>query len=134
MKKETNYEHYESINGYEYYEFVDINGKPVKRNKYAHPYSYDEFVMWANGYNKEKDHAVYSDRLFQWDSKKYNKCCKEVWNNEGQYFNNREPKDIERFLSLYFGQETKLTLILEGCNISNGYPYWVFFFENKAII
>jgi len=73
--------------------------------------------------------AVYSDRLWDWDFKKYNRCCKEVWNNEGQYFSNRSPESIERFLRLYNDKpDLKLVKISEGCNVGNGYPYWIFWY------
>lgn len=111
--------------------YIDLDGNPVKRTKEEYPYSYDAYVVWKKDYRKGKGNAVYSDRLLQWDYDKYNKYSKEVWNNEGQYFNDRRPEDIEKFLSLYFGKNIKLTVIMEGCNVSNGYPYWVFFYEDK---
>ena len=113
--------------------FVDLDGKPVKRDRYSYPYSYDPYVEWMGDYQKGVSHPVYSDRLWQWDSKKYDRCCNEVWGNEGQYFNNRKSKDIERFLSLYFEKEVKLTVIMQGCNVSNGYPYWIFYYETKEM-
>jgi hypothetical protein len=55
----------------------------------------------------------------------------EVWNNEGQYFNNRKPQDIEIFLSKYLEKSITLTGIEEGCNVSNGYPYWIFYYKEN---
>ena len=110
--------------------FVDLDGKPVKRTPFSHPYNYDKYVTWkSKDFNKEKYSAVYSDRLFQWDWEKYNKCCKEVFKNTGQFFDKREPKEIEKFLSLYFNKEIKLTAVAQGCNQATGYPFWVFFYE-----
>lgn len=106
----------------------NIEGKPVKQDKANWPYSYDRFVIWKGAWSKT-DRAVYSDRLYQWDSKKYNECCKQVWPNSVDFFSQKAPLDIERFLSLYFGQQIKLTGIEEGCNVSNGYPYWIFYYK-----
>jgi hypothetical protein len=111
---------------------TDINGNTIQKTLDRYPYSYDAYVTWKGDYNREKNEAVYSDRLFQWDSKKYNNCCKEVWGNESQYFYERNPKEIESFLSKYFEKEIKLTAIEVGCNMSTGYPYWVFYFEDKV--
>ena len=37
---------------------------------------------------------------------KYNKCCMEVWGDQGQYFyGDRKPNDVERFLQLYIGKD-----------------------------
>lgn len=112
--------------------FVDIDGNPVERDKYQYPYSYDPYLVWIKDFEKGKNHVVYSDRLWQWDSDKYDRCCDEVWGNKGQYFDNRKPDEIERFLSLYFGEKIKLTAIMQGCNVSNGYPYWIFYYENES--
>lgn len=106
-----------------------LNGKVIERTKEKYPYSYDPFSVWVKEYNKNKSKTVYSDRLLQWDYDKYNKCSLEVWDSVAQIFYNREPKDIEKFLNLYLNIEIKLTAIEEGCNVSNGYPYWVFHYE-----
>jgi hypothetical protein len=109
--------------------YVDLEGNPVKRTKEDYPYSYDSFVVWKENYCKEKSNVVYSDRLLQWDYNKFGECCMEVWGNQGQMFYDRNPKDIEAFLSKYFSKEIKLTVIMEGCNVSNGYPIWTFIYE-----
>jgi len=110
---------------------TNLAGEIVKRTKWEYPYSYDPFLTWKNNFIKNKSNAVYSDRLMQWDFKKFNKCCKKVWGNEGQYFYNREPEDIEKFLNLYWSKEIKLTTIEEGCNVSSGYPIWIFYYEDN---
>ena len=111
-------------------QFVDLDGNEIKRNPFTHPYSYDEYVIWKDeNFNKEKYSAVYSDRLYQYDYEKYNKCCQEVFENQGQRFDRRDPKEIEKFLSMYFDERIKLTAIMQGCNQSSGFPYWVFLYE-----
>jgi len=114
-----------------FHRYVDLDGYPVSKTKEKYPYSYDPYVVWKGDYDKNRDGATYSDRLLQWDYDKYNRCCREVWKNERQSFSERNPKDIEKFLSLYFGKEIELTVLMEGCNVSNGYPYWVFIYRDK---
>lgn len=113
--------------------YVDLNGNPVKRTPIGYPYSYDDFVIWKHeDFNNEGRHSVYSDRMMSWDCGKFNRCCQEVFGNTGQFFNDlneRPPKDIEKFLCMYLEKEVKLTAIIQGCNRSNGYPYWVFIYE-----
>lgn len=110
--------------------YYDIYGHPVQKTKDEYPYSYDTFVIWKKEYRKNKSQTVYSDRLKQWDAEKYNNCCQTVWDNHGQYFDRRTPEEIERFLSLYLEKRIKLTAITQGCNVSSGYPYWVFYYED----
>ena len=112
--------------------FVGLDGKPVKRTPFSHPYSYDEYVIWKDDdANLNQSIAAYSDRLFQWDSEKYNKCCEETFKNKGQYFYEREPEEIQKFLSLYFEKEVKLTAVVQACNQATGYPYWIFLYEEN---
>lgn len=110
--------------------YRDINDNQVKKTKDNFPYEYEPFVIWKKECNENKRNVVYSDRLMQWDYEKFNNCCKIVWNNEEQMFYNRTPESIEKFLSLYLDEEITLTVIMEGCNVSNGYPYWIFYYES----
>ncbi len=108
-------------------------GEPITRTKSSHPYSYEAFTVF--GSRQDCDSGMYSDRMIGWAYEKYNRCCEEVWGNQGQYFNRSErtPKTIERFLQLYNDNDNlELTWIVEECNVSNGYPVWYFGFkENK---
>lgn len=114
-------------------QFVDEYGNEVERNKYDYPYAYSPYVVYDNRNNIEelKDlHVVYSDRLLQWNYAKYNKCHKEIFGDEAQMFFDNDPKDIEKFLKLYLEKPNlELRLIMNGANMSSGYPYWIFFFK-----
>jgi len=108
---------------------VDEHDKPVKRTKQTHPYSYDGFVQWRGGKNNEATSTIYSDRLLQWDFAKHDELCQKHFGNKGQYWNNREPEKIEAFLRDWVDdQNLKLILVMEYCNVSNGYPCWRFDF------
>ena len=114
--------------------FVDLTGRPVKRTPFEYPYNYDEYVVWKDkDFNMNSYSGVYSDRLWEWDSAKYDRCCQEVFKNTGQRFDSREPKQINKFLNLYFGKRIKLTAILQGCNQWSGFPYWVFLYEECVL-
>lgn len=110
------------------YDYVGLDGKPVKCTPWTDPYSYDEFVLFKADDFNAMDSWVYSDRMLQWNRKEFEDAVHEVWPKKtgSQMFYNRKPEDITRFLSLYFGKEVKLTAVLQGCNVSNGYPYWIF--------
>lgn len=108
---------------------VDEYGNPVERTKRTHPYSYDGFVMWRGGENKEANATIYSDRLYSQDWERHNELCLKHFGDEGQYWNYRKPKKIEAFLRDWTGKDAlKLILIMEYCNRSNGYPCWRFDF------
>lgn len=112
------------------YPFVDMNGEPVERTPHTHPYSFDEYVIWKGEYEKS-DEAVYSDRLFQWDSEKYEKCLKEAEEMIGQKLKFDDKNGAETFLSLYFGYKVILTAIMRGCNHYDGNRFYIFFYRKK---
>lgn len=114
--------------GYDY--FVDLDGEHIKRTPWSHPYSFDEHVIWKSDDCQKTDCFVYSDRMMSWDWNKFHESMKVVWpNGHGHYFDSDDPADVETFMSLYQGHPVKLTAILKGCNVSNGYPYFVFGYQ-----
>lgn len=71
--------------------------------------------------------TVYSDRLFQWDHKKYDELCLKHWDNRGQYFDCRTGEEIEAFLRDYIGEQKLILCRIEQHeNKSTGYPLWRF--------
>lgn len=111
--------------------YLDLNGRPVKRTPASHPYSYDEFVIFKSERFEKTDCMVYHDRMMQWSGSAFSKAVREVWPDKphSQMFDGKKPADINRFLNLYFGKEVELTAVLQGCNVSSGYPYWIFAYK-----
>lgn len=104
----------------------------IVRTKHTHPYSYEPFTLYGGRADITDTQNAYSDRLFQWDSDKFNKACIEVWGNKGQRFDNRTSSEIEQFLRIYTGNgKLKLVWVVQECNVSNGYPVWYFQWKNK---
>ena len=111
---------------------VDEFDRPVKRTKREYPYSYDGFVQWRGGKNEEANGTIYSDRLLMWDYNKHNRLCEEHFGDQGQYWNQRDPKKIEAFLRDWTGDDNlKLIFVMEYCNVSNGYPCWRFDYHSE---
>lgn len=94
------------------------------------PYGYSEHFIWRNGSRKslKKSDAVYHDRMRQWDSAKYAAALVKG----RRAFEDYREEDCEKFLTAYFGRPIKATALSEGCNVSNGYAYFVFWYEEKA--
>lgn len=109
--------------------YNDWDGNPVERTTDKYMYSYDPYVL-----SKKSDdyrHAVYSDRLFQYDYEKHNILCKRHFGNDGQVWDNRSNEKIEAFLQDYFGNpKLELVGIMKGCNMSSGHPYWIFMYND----
>lgn len=109
-------------------DYVDMNGFPVERPKRKYPYSYDPFRVYKRNWSPN-DISVDSDRLFEWDSEKFNRLSNEIFGNTGQNFSNRYPELIQKFLCQYFDRQILLTGIMECCNVGNGYSYWTFYYK-----
>lgn len=119
-------------NGYyrTYGGYRDWAGNYIKKTPDTHGYSYDPYVVYKN--KQEYEHSVYSDRLFQWDSQKHDSLCKKHFGNQSSYWNNRSNDKIEAFLRDYFDKPNiKLVGVMQGCNVSSGYPYWIFMYDEN---
>lgn len=127
--------YYEDFCGWDNPLYFDLNGMPVERTPISHPYSYDEFVVFKSRRFEKTDCMVYHDRMMQWSGSAFAKAVCEVWPDkpQSQMFSGKRPADINRFLNLYFGKEVELTAVLQGCNVSNGYPYWIFAYKELEV-
>lgn len=118
---------------------LDFENNVIERTEYEHPYSFSTRCTWAiMGKKREQIEkmdsrgGVYSDRLQHEDSLKFEMACRSVWGDQGQRFESRFPKDIEKMLQIvYANPKLKLYRILKSCNVSNGYPVWYFGFYTE---
>lgn len=107
--------------------------KPGFRSKQDHPYSYDPFTVWMDmSFKSNEDcHVIYSDRMSQWDYQKNRTLQKEHLGKETDYLGDFTPNQLTNYLSAYLEREIIMIRIQECCNVSNGYPLWVFWFKYK---
>lgn len=110
----------------------DIDGNPVRRTKREYPYSYDCFITFRREEGSHKKaSAVYSNRMWEWDNKKFDTAMKES-GGRGQRFDQMDASVIQKFLRLYYGDDgLVLEAVGEGANQATGYPYWVFWFTKS---
>lgn len=105
----------------QYHEFLFTR---VKKTIHSHPYNYDPFLIYINEEAKEHTSSIYTDRLLQWDRDKHNRLCEKHFGDKGQYWNKRDPKKIEAFLSDWYDKKVILVANIQYVNVSNGFPYW----------
>jgi hypothetical protein len=111
---------------------LDQYGQPYRwcspnqknRTKEEYPYGYSDHFLW--GTPAEGDSAVYTDRLSQWDHDAFSRACRKSSKSFRQY----SKADADVFITEYYGRPTSVSALSEGCNVSNGYPYWVFSFHH----
>lgn len=109
---------------------INQNGDPVKKTKLKYPYSYDPFIV--QGSPGEYECTDYSDRLMQWNWDKFYELSEKHFGNRDQIFYDRPIDKIESFLQDYHNNpKLKLVMVSEGANVSNGYPYWIFFYKKN---
>jgi hypothetical protein len=108
------------------YAQVDEHGKPVRRTKQTHPYTYDGFVQERVHLNKKATGTVYTDRLLQWDYQLTRELIAKHFNDGGgDWWNNRSAAQIQEFLRERLEKPNlEVVLVMEYCNQSTGYPVW----------
>ena len=96
-----------------------------KKSKVLNPYSYDPILQYSDGQPGQS--TVYSDRMSDWDYKKYRDLIDKHFDNPGDYFDQRKHDQIESFLRDYLDKpEIILCAVIEYCNLVSGYPVWRF--------
>ena len=106
----------------QYQEFLPEN---LSNTKDSHPYTYDPFLIFFNEKAKqEPESSIYTDRLLEWDWAKHNELCQKHFGNQGQYWNDRDPKKIEAFLCDWIGKKVTLIANIQYVNLSSGFPVW----------
>ena len=102
---------------------IDLEGKPVKRTKQSHPYSYDGHVVTRMRGNAERMECAYTDRMYGWDHDKMKRLTKK--HMEGFRWGNCPGHQVEAFLREW-GEDPGLELVavMEWCNAASGYPTW----------
>lgn len=111
---------------------IDADGELRTNNEYSSPYSFHEYALETRGDKSKIDQWVYSDRLLQWDYDLTRKLMKEYFGESGDFYDHREFDDIQDFLrDRLCASELELISIRKGCNISNGYPYYIFGFKRS---
>ena len=117
--------------------FVDLDGRRVKKTPRDYPYSYDPFVIYkGDDLNIEEDDSFYSDRLSLWYDCERMRELKEKYSIEhGDYFWAYNPiEKLDKFLSDLMRISAKITAIVQYCNISNGYPYWLVYYRREDVV
>lgn len=108
------------------------------KTKFTNPYDYDPILQFSARSKLPENGSCYSDRMSQWDYKKYRDLCEKHFKGKngdpgGDYFDRRTPADIEAFLREYFDKpELTLLRVEEHCNVSNGFPVWFFAWNNPV--
>ena len=115
--------------------YLGVNGEIVERTPDKHPYSYDLYYTWGALPTQEDEPdviSVYSDRMYQWDSEKFNSCMRKHTGTESQLWNSISPAKLQNMFREYFDKPNlKLVRIFNGCNHGNGNPlYLVHYKEN----
>lgn len=106
------------------------NGSQIRTPDEA-PYGYSFYVL--SGPTKVFDGddiaGMYSDRMAEWDRETYAAACQEL---DGNRFANAPLSRLSKFLSRYLGKNAECLQVLQGCNVSNGYPLWYFVYRLSA--
>lgn len=102
-----------------------------QRTRDEYPYAYSPFYIWRDRSIPTGDYGLigddisanYDDRMRQWDGNKF-ADARDLTGRKS--FSSFTRKEASEFLTFYFGEPVEALALAEGCNVSNGYPYWIF--------
>ncbi|MBO9428818.1 hypothetical protein [Sulfitobacter sp. R18_1] len=101
-----------------------------KRNPDEYRYSFDPYYLWRD-FNKERMDgidSVYSDRMREWDPKKYEAACKK---SKFRGIDSCTKTQAKAFIEAYYDDKYECVGVGRACNVSNGYPLGLFFLKEK---
>lgn len=127
----------------EYYDNQKWVSLHSTREKWDNPYSYSEYFIFGNRQIvKEKGvQGVYSDRVHEWwyDGKKESKAFDKLWKKlVGTRYAEASAANLSKFFTVYNrilwpkenrNKKVEVVALAEGCNVSNGYPYWIIWYK-----
>lgn len=112
---------------------TDEKGRIAVRTKHDHPYSYDPICQFLDSKVKA-EHTVYSDRMQQWDWKKYEECAMKVRSKYPTGDFGTRQRRVELLLRLYCDDPSiKLACIVEYCNPSSGYTVFRYDYSSDKV-
>lgn len=103
---------------------------PNKRTKEKYPYSYDAHYLWRDFEkdNMEGISSVYSDRMMQWDSEKYERARSF---SGGGWIESISKEAAKKFVQSYYGGKYNCVGFGICCNQSTGYGIGLFFIKDS---
>ena len=103
---------------------ADLQRSTPPRCKSRYPYAYDPYTIWREV--GKVDSSDYTDRLAQWDRKRYDLLAREIYAGNRPFDNHNCRGDlIEQFLQEYYKNPMiRLRRVIEYCDWSSGYPTW----------
>jgi hypothetical protein len=111
--------------------WFEPNGyKGERRDKHEYPYAYSEFFLIGNHESVKGCGADYSDRYSGWDAAKFDAAWE--GSGKGKGWTRMGFEDCKKFVKAYYGETFEFCGLVEGCNASNGYPYWIIFYNDTS--
>lgn len=108
-----------------------LSQKEVVRYRDTHPYSYEPTEIWHTG--DTITHEIRHMDLWRKDNDKYNAAMKSITGDHRQYNIEFSPEQLTQFLQHYFGNNNlEAVQLIEGCETSNGYAYYIFRWIDKS--
>lgn len=92
----------------------------IKDNIY--PQESGSGVLFGTG--EQATGTVYLDRLYQWDTEKYNRCAEKHFGDRRQSLGRTTPQQTQDFLSDYLGRSVVVVKITRTTGYFDGYWYY----------
>lgn len=122
-----------------------VNPFQANYTKDKHPYGFSEYFVWIVGGVKPMQslsdinavtdpgvQAMYSDRMQQSKPDAWKRALQSIREDCRMLTQHLSPHEATKFLTAYVGKPVEACALVEGCNISNGYSYFIFYWKDAT--
>lgn len=104
------------------------------RTREEAPYSYSPFIVQgpSTPFKGEDIESVYDDRMHGWYGDKWSAALKKALGERS--YQQASLEQLSEAMSEVFGDKVQCVQVLEGCNVSNGFPYRVFTYRRLTFV
>lgn len=105
------------------------NGYEI-RDRESYPYSYSFFISKGpiKNFSGDDISGAYDDRMRGWDHDAWIAAWDAM---PAKRYRDLSMEDLSKFLTVYFKRKVTCLQLLEGCNVSNGYPIYYFVWREE---
>lgn len=105
------------------------------RSKEDSPYGYSPYLVAGSStpYKGEDIESYYDDRMHGWYGDKWTAALKKAFGERSSY-QYASLEQMTQAISEVFGEAVECLQIIEGCNVSNGFPYRVFVVRRLSFV
>lgn len=107
-----------------------VAGHGEARSPEEFPYSYSPYFIRGSSKEAAGASSFYSDRLQLWYTDEQRAAARKA--SGFSHWKRDSSRTASAYLTALMSKPVRVVAIAEGCNVSNGYPYWIVWTREEA--